>query len=188
MRLLCKILVLFCAICAFAGSASAVLVDWSALNWPDGSLSNSYDVDPSSAGNDVTVTISGDTGQLQASLVSPNPQTPAITRAFDGGLGTSPKTLELALDLSSNTQAVTFTLDFSALYLAGVNNVSFTIFDIDANNTSSSKYQDVISSIYAISTTGTQIAPTIMSVGANVSLTGTGLSQVLTGQTSTVDL
>ena len=180
--------VLFCTICAFSGTASAVLVDWSALNWPAGSLSNSYDVDPSNAGNDVTVTIAGDTGQLQPSLASGNPQTPAITRAFDGGLGTSPSTLELALNLTSNSQSVTFTIDFSALYAAGVSNVSFTLFDIDAANSGGSKYQDVISSIYAISTTGTQIAPTITNVGANVSLTGTGLSQVLTGQTSTVDL
>lgn len=188
MRPLYQNLVLSCAICAFTASASTVLVDWSAQNWPAGSLSNSYDVDPSNPGNDVTVTISGDTGQLQNSLVSPNPQTPAITRAFDGGLGTSPYTLELALDLTSNTQSVAFTLNFSALYAAGVSNVSFTIFDIDASNTSSSKYQDVISSIYAISTTGTHIAPTISNVGANVSLTGTGLSQLLTGQVSTVDL
>ncbi len=165
-----------------------MLVDWSALNWPAGSLSNSYDVDPANAGNDVTVTISGDTGQLQPSIVAGNPQTPAITRAFDGGLGTSPYTLELALDLTSNAQSTTFTLDFSALYAAGVSNVSFTIFDIDAANSGGSHYQDVISSIYATSTTGTQIAPTITGLGANVSLTGTGLNQVLTGQTSTVDL
>src|SRR2546430_3496759 len=151
MRLLCKILFLFCVISALAGSASAVLSDCRALTWPAGSLTNSYDVDPASAGSDVTVTIGGDTAQLPASLVSPNPQTPAITRAFDGGLGTSPLSLELALDLSSNAQSVTFTLDFSALYAAGASNISFTIFDVDANNTSSSKYQDVISSIYAIS-------------------------------------
>ena len=183
-----RALAFFCAIFAFTGSASAALVDWSAQSWPAGSLSNSYDVDPANAGNDVTATISGDTGQLQPSLVSPNPQTPAITRAFDGGLGTSPFTLELALNLTSNAQSVTFTLDFSALYAAGVSNVSFTIFDIDANNISGSTYQDVISGIHATSTTGTQIAPTITNVGPNVSPTGTGLSQVLTGQTSTVDL
>jgi hypothetical protein len=56
MGLLFKTLAFFCAIFAFTGSASAALVDWSALNWPAGSLSNSYDVDPASAGNDVTVT------------------------------------------------------------------------------------------------------------------------------------
>jgi hypothetical protein len=188
MRLLFKTLAVFCAICAFTGPASAALVDWSALNWPAGSLNNSYDVDPSNPGSDVAVTISGDTGQLQPSLVSGNPQTPAITRAFDGGLGTSPLTLEMALNLTSNAQSVTFTLDFSALYAAGVANISFTIFDIDAANSGGNTYQDVIRSIYATSITGTQIAPTITSVGPNVSLTGTGLSQVLTGQTSTVDL
>jgi hypothetical protein len=182
-----KTLAFLCAICAFTGSASAALVDWSAQSWPAGSLSNSYDVDPANAGNDVTATISGDTGQLQPSLVSPNPQTPAITRAFDGGLGISPLTLELALNLTSNAQSVIFTLDFSALYAAGVSNVSFTIFDIDANNISGSTYQDVISGIHATSTTGTMIAPTITNVGPNVSLTGTGLTQVLTGQASTVD-
>ena len=183
-----RALAFFCAIFAFTGSASAVLVDWSAQNWPAGSLSNSYDVDPASSGNDVTITVSGDTGQLQPSLVSPNPQTPAITRAFDGGLGISPLTLELALNLTSHAQSVIFTLDFSALYAAGVSNVSFTIFDIDANNISGSTYQDVISGIHATSTTGTLIAPTITGVGVNATLTGTGLSQVLTGQSSTTDL
>ena len=185
---LLKTLAFLCAICAFTEPASAVLVDWNTLTWPAGSLSNSYDVDPANAGNDVTTTVSGDTGQLQPSLVSPNPQTPAITRAFDGGLVTSPFTLELALNLTSNAQSVIFTLDFSALYAAGVSNISFTIFDIDANNISGSTYQDVISGIHATSTTGTQIAPTITNVGPNVSLTGTGLTQVLTGQVSTVDL
>jgi hypothetical protein len=188
MRLSAKVLFLFCTICALTAPVSAALVDWSAQTWPAGSLNNSYDVDPSNPGSDVTVTVSGDTGQLQPSLISPNPQTPAITRAFDGGLGTSPLTLELPLNLTSNAQSVIFTLDFSALYAAGVSNVSFTIFDIDANNISGSTYQDVISGIHATSTTGTQIAPTITDVGPNVSLTGTGLSQVLTGQASTVDL
>jgi hypothetical protein len=184
-----KIIFLLCAICLIAHPASSTLVDWSTLSWAAGSLSNSYDVDAGSAGNDVTATISGNTAQLQTSLAAANPQTPAITRAFDGGLGTSPMTLELALNLTSNAQTVTFTLDFSALYASGVANVSFRLFDIDFNNNGgSSQYQDVISSIYATSIGGAQIAATITNLGANVSLTGTGLSQVLTGQASTPDL
>ena len=183
-----KLILIIGATCAFATSVPAAMVDWSSTSWPAGSLSNSYDVDPDNAGNDVTVTISGDTAQLQASLAAGSPQTPAITRAFDGGLGTSPYTLELSLNLTSNAQSVTFTIDFSALYAAGVSNVSFTIFDIDANNAGGSTYQDVISAIHATSTTGTQIAPTITNVGANVSHTGSGLSQLLTGQTTTADL
>jgi hypothetical protein len=94
----------------------------------------------------------------------------------------------LALNLTNNTQSVTFTLNFSALYAAGVANVSLTLFDIDMNNAGGSTYQDVISSIHATSISGTQIAPTITNVGPNVSLTGTGLSQILTGTASTVDL
>src|SRR5207302_8844562 len=90
------IIALFCTLCAFAGTASAVLVDWSALTWSPGSLSNSYDVDPSNAGNYVTVTIGGGAGQLHPSLVSGSPQTPAITRASNRGLGTSPYTFQLA--------------------------------------------------------------------------------------------
>jgi len=188
MRLLLFALALFCAIFSLCGTASAVVLDWSALSWPAGSLSNSYDVDPSSPGNDVTVTIGGDTGRLQPSLASPFPQTPAITRAFDGGLGTSPKTLELALDLSNNSQFVTVTINFSAQYAVGVSNVSLQLFDIDTNNSGGSTYQDVIRSISATSTTGSLIAPTITGLGSNVSLSGTGLTQTLKGTASTVDL
>jgi hypothetical protein len=187
MRTFRKIFILLCAISAMARPASSALVDWSGLSWTAGSLSNSYDVDPGYAGNDVTATISGNTAQLQTSLASGAPQTPAITRAFDGGLGTSPYSLELALNLTSNAQSVTFTLNFSALYTSGVANVSFTLFDIDFANSGGNTYQDVISSIHATSVGGTQIAPTISGVGPNVALTGSGLSQILTGQTSTVD-
>lgn len=69
-----RVLVLGLVTCVLASSASAALVDWSALSWPAGSLSNSYDVDPSSSGSDGTVTVSGDTGQLQPSLASSNLQ------------------------------------------------------------------------------------------------------------------
>jgi hypothetical protein len=179
---------LFVAMCAMSGSASAVLIDWSALTWPAGTLSNSYDVDPANAGNDFTATISGNTAQLVQSLDTGNPQTPAITRAFDGGLATSPHTLELALNLTNNTQSVTFTLNFSAVYAAGVANVSFTLFDIDMNSVSGSTYQDIVTAIHATSINGTQIAPTITNLGPNVALTGSGLSYVLTGTASTVDL
>jgi hypothetical protein len=175
----------FAGICS---PASAVLVDWSTLTWPSGSLNNSYHVDPGTSGTDVTVVISGNTGQFQPSTITPNPQTPAITRAFDGGLITSPKTLELAVALANNTQAITFTMTFSGNYPAGVSNVSFTIFDIDLNNGGGSTFQDQIRSISATSTTGTPIAPTITGLGPAVGLTGTGLAQILTGNANSRDL
>ncbi len=180
----------FYTFAAIGSPASATTVDWSTLSWTPGSLSNSYDVDPGSAGNDVTVAVSGNTGQLQPSLDSAagNPQTPAITRAFDGGLGTSPKTLELAIDLANNTQAITVTMTFSNNYAAGVSNISFKLFDIDLQNVSGSTFQDQIRLISATSTTGTSIAPTITGLGSAVSLTGTGLAQILTGNATSKDL
>jgi len=183
-----RVAAISCAVFAISSTASAVVVDWSTITWPNGSLTNSYDVDAGSAGNDVTITVGGDTGQLQPSLVSPNPPTPAITQAFQGGLTTIPKALELALNLANTTQAVTVTVTFSSNYTLGVNDISFQLFDIDyANAGSSNNYQDLIKSITATSILGTTIAPTITGVGPNTTLTGTGATQVLTGAASTVD-
>lgn len=181
-----RVLILFCASCAFTVSASATLVDWSALSWSAGSLSNSYDVDPSSAGNDVTITVSGDTAQLQ----SEPPQTPAITTHLQGGQAFAPSTLTILLDLSNQSQAVTIKVDFSALYTAGVTNVSFQLFDVDFASTpgnSGSNFQDQIRSISALSIDGiTLVAPTI-TTSSNNSSTGTGLNQVVDGLVSTSD-
>ncbi|MCD6051601.1 MAG: hypothetical protein K0Q55_3010, partial [Verrucomicrobia bacterium] len=44
--------------------AQAVVLDWDLVNWSSGSLSQSYDIDASNPGNDITITISGDTGYL----------------------------------------------------------------------------------------------------------------------------
>jgi hypothetical protein len=185
MRLLFKTLGFFCAICV-TQSASATLVDWSALNWPAGSLSNSYDVDPSNPGNDVTVTVSGDTSQLK----SEPPQTPAITTNLQGGLASPASTLTLLLDLSSQSQSVTMTVNFSALYAQGVTNVRLQLFDVDfasSPGNSGANFQDQIRSISALSIDGTTlIAPTI-TISPNNSLSGSGLNQIVNGITTTND-
>jgi hypothetical protein len=168
-------------------TAHAVTLDWNAVTWTAGSLSNSYDVDPARPGNDITVSVSGNTAQLQPELVSPNPMTPAITTDFQGGLGTAPNTLCLAADFTSQAQSVTVTVNFSAQYTLGVNNVSFTIFDVDFSNAGGSTFQDQLRSITALSTDGvTLIAPTITTSIDNT-LTGTGLSQVVNGNATASD-
>jgi hypothetical protein len=167
--------------------AHAITLDWDAVTWTAGTLSHSYDVDPAKAGNDVTVTVSGNTAQLQQELASGNPMTPAITPDFQGGLGTAQNTLCLAVNFTNQSQAVTVTVDFSALYALGVQNVSFTLFDIDYSNVSGNTYQDQLRSIVATSIDGTtQIAATI-TTSANNSLSGSGLTQVVNGTASTVD-
>ncbi len=167
--------------------ARAVLLDWDAVAWTAGSLSNSYDIDPSHSGNDVTVTISGSTGQLRNSIFSGSPATPAVTTQFAGGLTPTPGTLNLALDLSNSaTQAITLTLNFSNQYGNGIYDLVFTIFDVDYSNASGNTYQDQVSGIYGTTPGGAQVAP-VITTSANNALSGSGLTQVVNGTASTAD-
>jgi len=168
-------------------TAHAVTLDWNAVTWTAGSLSNSYDIDAARPGNDITVTVSGNTPQLTTELVAPNPMTPAITTDFQGGLATAPNSLCLAVNFANQSQSVTVTIDFSAQYTLGVQNVSFTLFDIDFSAASGNNYQDQLRGITATSVDGvTLVAPTI-TTSANNTLSGSGLSQVVDGTVSTVD-
>src|SRR5438046_1359885 len=169
-------------------TAHAVTLDWSTTSWTPGSLTNSYDIDPAKAGNDITVTVSGNTAQLQPELVSPNPITPASTTNFHGGLANPVSSLCLAVNFSSQGQAVTIAVDFSSLYTLGVQNVSFTLFDVDFDNVAgTSTYQDQLRNIVATAVDGSQVAATITTSGNNT-LSGSGLTQVVDGNLSTVDL
>ena len=97
------------------------------------------------------------------------------------------RTLCLAVNFTNQAQSITVTVNLSALYAQGVENVSFNIFDVDFANAGGSTYQDQIRSITALSIDGvTQIAPTI-TTSPNNTLSGSRLSQVVTGNTSTVD-
>ena len=162
-------------------AAQAITLDWDGVTWTPGSLSNSYDVDPAKAGNDITVSITGDTAQFAAKGGS---TIPAILNIIEGGLSPVQNSLVLHLDLANQSQAVTVSVNFSALYTAGVTNVSFTLFDVDF---SSSSFQDQIRSIQALSIDGsTLVAPTI-TASANNTVTGSSLGQVVTGITNASD-
>jgi len=178
---------IFFSLATLTATSQALTLDWDGVTWTAGSLSNSYDVDGATPGNDVAVTVSGNTAQLQPQLVSPYPQTPAVTTDFAGGLTPVQNTLSLAVNFTNQAQVITVTVDFSALYAAGVDNVSFTIFDVDFDNSGGSTYQDQLRSITALSIDGTTlIAPTITTSSSNT-LTGSGLTQVVTGTASVVD-
>jgi hypothetical protein len=167
---------------AASKSSGSIVLDWSTVTWPAGSLNNSFDVDPGSPGNDLNVVVSGDTAQFLPSFTPPNPQTPAISQTFQGGFGSTVNSLELRVDYANQSQQVTVTISFAA-YAQGVNNVSFTLFDIDKGT-----YQDQIRGITALSTDGvTLIAPTITNVGAAVALSGSGTAQVLDGILTAAD-
>lgn len=181
-RLLRQILAaLAVAICA--ASANAVTLDWDTATWTNGATSGT----PMS-GVDVNISAST-TGLFQPSLENyPNIPTPAITRAFDGGLSPGQNAFEMAIDVPNggNANFVTITLTFnSATYSAGVTNVSFSIFDIDYSNDprNNNTYQDRVFNISATSVTGTTLTPTISNLGSAV----TNTSGVLTGNASVVD-
>lgn len=171
---------------AMCGSSSALTLNWGSEPWAAGSLQNSFDIDPARAGNDVTVTVSGNTGVLQPELVSPNPMTPVVAAAFQGGAGAPQNSLCIATNFANQSQGIVVTVDFSAQYTQGVSNVSFTIFDVDFSSASGNNYQDQIRSIMAVGIDGSLIAPTITTSVNNVR-SGTGLNQVVNGITSTVD-
>ena len=181
-------LLFFSSFLLVRASANAVVVDWDTLTWTPGTLSNSYNVDPAFAGNDVTVTVSGNTAQLQPEIAAPNPMTPAVTTAFQGGLGATENTLCLAVNFANQSQSVAVTVNFSASYTLGVQNVSFTLFDIDFAAASGNNYQDLLSGITALSIDGTTlVAPTITTSASNVR-SGTGLTQFVNGTASNTDL
>ena len=162
-------------------------MNWGSVAWVPGSLTNSYDIDPAQPGNDVTVTVSDNTGQLQPEVVSPFPMTPAITTNFQGGLVTAPSSLNLAVNFTNQSERITVTIDFSAQYALGVQNVSFTIFDIDFANAGASTYQDQLRNIVATSIDGTTLVAPTITTSSNNTLSGSGLSQVVDGTVSTVD-
>jgi hypothetical protein len=174
--------------CFLAATAHAVVLDWNSVTWTPGSLSNSYDVDATRPGNDITVTVSGDTAVLQPELASGNPMTPAITPDFQGGLAAPKNTLCLAVNFTNQSQAVTVTVDFSAQYTLGVQDVSFTLFDVDSSAVTGSTYQDQLRGITATSVDGvTLVSPTI-TVSSNNTLSGSGLTQVVDGTATTADV
>lgn len=170
---------------AFARTVDAVVLDWDTANWTPGSLSNSYNVDPAHLGNDITVSIVAGGGTILMSDPVTGAASPSRSNSFAGGLSPAPQSLTISADLSSASAYVTITIDFAAFYPAGVQNLSFTLFDIDLNG-SSFRGQDEISSIVGLNG-ATTVQPTITGVGGSVTHTNIGSAQHLIGNADAVD-
>ncbi len=167
---------LFAALIFFQIKADALVLDWDSVAWANGSLNNSYQIDPMASGPDVNVDVAGNNGAtLTQYSVAPNPQTPTINNDFQGGLLFAQNTLVLAVDLTNPTQSITITISFANP--GGVSGVSFKLFDIDAGGGS----QDELTALRGLSIDGsTLIAPTL-TTSANNTLIGSGLSQSVVG-------
>jgi hypothetical protein len=172
----------FVVLLSLAGgsNARAVVLDWDTAAWTNGQLTNSYDIDPDNAGNDVTVSVSGNTAQLGTEPTGQ--KTPAVTTNLSGGLSPRQNTLTIFLDLTSGSQAVTITVNFSALYTQGVENVSFMLFDVDFANEggNGADFRDQIRSITGTALDGSLVAPMITTSASNT-LSGSGFTQVVDG-------
>jgi hypothetical protein len=158
-----------------ATSAQALVLDWDAVAWNDGSLINSYDLN-SDAINDITVTITSQQANIWALDPATGAQAPTVNQSLTGGLVPAENSLNLAANLKTQSN-VTIHLTFTGT-LPGAANVSFTLFDIDVTTNS-----DIIDEIYGVAYDGSYVAATITNVGSAVTHTGTGLNQVLSGNT-----
>jgi hypothetical protein len=106
------------ALTLLAGSytASAVTLDWSKVTWPAGSTSQSYEIDSTNPGNDITISMTSSSGNQFASGF------PAIATGF-GGSTTTPMLRE-RISLSSASAFVTTTINFNYTQGAYVQNLN----------------------------------------------------------------
>ena len=169
----------FCAFAALLllhGHARAVVLDWDTVSWADGSLNNSYQADVNDPDSGVTIDVTPNNGApLVPHSLAPNPMTPTVNTGFQGGMLFAQNTLVIAVNLTNTSQSVTVTISFAAA--GGANNVSFSLFDIDAGGGA----QDQVSLMQALSIDGTTlIAPTV-TTSADNTLVGSGLTQTVLG-------
>jgi hypothetical protein len=163
-----------------AGAANALVLDWSSATWTPGATSGGIEVDGNNPGDDVMITLSGNLNKLRTDPNS-GTATPAILTRFQGGLGSPDHSLHFFVNAGTQTE-ITVTISFSALYVQGVENVSFSLFDIDKTTDA-----EMFKNMYATDMNGNQIAATISNLGSGVSLSGTGLTQLLTGNSAAAD-
>jgi hypothetical protein len=145
-------------------SSHAVVLDWSNVSWTANSLSQSYDVDNTYAGNDISIGVSGDTDRLESGF-------PVDDNGLTGGFGSGAEALRLRADFNKDYQVLTVTITFNYnTWLAdGAQNVSFTIFDIDTDGS----YVDQINGISGIDQNGQTVAATLTG-GSGVSIANNG--------------
>jgi hypothetical protein len=176
---------IFALLLTVLGAPAAVL-NWSAVTWTAGSLSNTYS-NVGSSGVNVTVTFSGNTGTLQSG--SPN-----TTDAQIGGTG-KPSLQADVLFPNKSTAGITVTISFSKpVYVQNLN-----ILDVDAT-LSTGGWQDQISAIKGVTAGGQTVNPvavapappgtSVVSVTGNstTGFTALGLTSTTNSSTSNVSV
>jgi hypothetical protein len=157
--------------------SQALVLDWDSVNWSSGSLSQSFDVDASHAGNDITITITGSTGNLAQNVND--------TTDLTGGISGGHESLFMNMNYDNRSQFITVTVTF--LYAAGVTDVSFSIFDIDKNTGGNDTgYTDKIT-VLGTGTNGTLVAPTTITTHTANETVGSGTNIYVRGVSGATD-
>ena len=162
-----------------ASHAPAITLDWSTApgGWPSRSLTNSYNIDSSNPGNDITVTITGYTADFTGKGLNVNSDTSG---------GTNSPALNLTAQMQSPNQGQMFTVTVNFNYAGGVTNVQFLLFDVDKQVSATVPAQDVVTNIYAKATYGGLVAPTITGSVDNF-VGGSGTNQYIIGTANTAN-
>lgn len=139
-----------CAILAFLfaarpANAATIVLDWGTnANWTAGNLTQSFDIDATNPGVDITITITyNGAGTVAGS--------PSQTTG-------SPNGPELTWDTSTLTDATNVLIEILFLYATGVSNVNFVTNDVDVSGPGGG---EVVNGIFADFLSGADLAATI---------------------------
>jgi len=165
------------ALCLLPLNARAIVLDWDSVNYSSGSFSQSFDIDASNPGNDVTITITGNTSYF-AQNVNDNSN-------LTGGYSPTQQSLFMNMNYSSESQFITVTVTFN--YALGVEDVSFSLFDIDRSTAGSdSGYTDKIV-LLGKNLNGKLVAPTTITTHSANETVGSGTNIYVRGTTGASD-
>ncbi len=155
--------------------AATQTLNWDVVTWPASSLSQAYTL----GNGDVSITLGGNTAALTGLTNGTPPFTPLISNVQEGGFGGAEQSLHFAVDWPDKPSAETsFVIAFT--HPAGVNDVTFTLFDVDRSNNVNNFWDRVI--VTALDTDGNTVNP------SSIVLPGLGFNQLnATNPANTVD-
>ena len=151
--------VILCGLCLCVFSVNASILDWDTVNWPTGSLSETFAV----GGGNVTITFSGDTGAL-TTVADGSPGAPEENNFQTGGIVPPENSLFIRMDFPEGTPAVnaqTISVTYAFTHPGGIRAPAFTIFDIDSGL---DQWQDAATAS-AVRANGTVVTPTSIITG-----------------------
>ncbi len=165
------------ALCLLPLRAQAIVLDWDSVNYSSGSFSQSFDIDSGNPGNDVTVTVTGNTGYF-AQNINDNSN-------LTGGYSPAQQSLFMNMNYNRENQFITVTVTFN--YAQGVEDVSFSIFDIDrSTDRNDSGYTDNIV-LLGKNLNGSLVAPTTITTHSANETVGFGTNIYVRGTTGASD-